>query len=1147
MIHVSERRWSLSKATALGSRYGAIMGIAVAVFAPITVFAAEGGGTPMFTQDSLSTGRAASSQSPGRPSSARVTLAVANSPIAYVVQVIAKQAGLKVVYNRDNRRMTHRVSLKVANVPAMDAVALALKNTGLSAKLAADGETLMIGVVPTQGSSSRESSDSGAIQGNIVDSATGNPVSGATVTIVERAISATSNDGGAFILTGVPDGTYTVSVKLVGYRVRAKTVTVAQGKSVSMQIRLSTMPTQLSGVVTTVTGQQRKVEVGNDITTINVGEVIQKYPVSTMTDLLSTRVPGLYAAPMSGQPGAPTRIRIRGVSSLSASNDPIIVVDGVQVRSGEGELKKGYGVGFVFSSLNQIDPNAVETIEILKGPSAVALYGSDAANGVIVVTTKRGQAGPPVWTASGSWRAETMPGTWPKNYYGWGHVQQNAPTQCKHAAWTAGGCTYDSLTVYQILNDPTTTVFGRGLDQAYSTNVSGGTRAITYSLTMSTRQVLGLVKLPDADAELLRAAGENVPAWQRRPQAMEMQSGTATVGIEAGSATRITVATTVTRQAARDTPLSGAIGTSAKLRPAKAIYGSDGTLLPIGSGLLPEISDFRQKKSQNDLRSQNTLAVRMNGPHGTVLTTNLGLDVTASGFLQALANGDCVKPWIKYCADDGSWNTGQGSSVASNLKLNISAPLLQLPGLQVKTSVGGDYVRGRSQLLHTNASGLAVGATSGSQATSKDFREGRSEQITAGMYMEVQVGIANRFWFPLAIRTDAGSTLGGGVYPKFPKLGFSYLVSDQPLYQRIPVLKSISDLRIRAAYGVAGKQPDMTAKLRTYTQVPVLADGQQITTMNFNSIGNYELRPEQTQEMEWGFESGLLEGQRGRVGISATWSRKHTTDLLVVTPLPASLGDLLVQTTNLGDVDNTTFELNLDALLNTHFVSWRPMVGLTHGRNTLVRLGHNGNARGSNVNGTGLGDAFFRNVIGFPILSRWAKPIVGYADRDHSGFIEADEVIYADSAVFIGAPYPKYMLNVTNELTFFSRLSVNGILSYESGLTQIQQESLYDRVSNDQTTSLREQAYGLYSDLTRIQSVSTLRFSSVQVTYIVPHRFTQRLTRNRTLTIAIQGTNVGLWSTYRGKDPNVGAAGDVVEDAGLLPTPRAWGFSLRIN
>src|SRR5690606_25031641 len=146
----------------------------------------------------------------------------------------------------------------------------------------------------------------------------------------------------------------------------------------------------------------------NDVTVLNVDSIVKTEPVSTVTEILEGRVPGLVVQRASGAPGDPARIRIRGVSSPRLSNDPIIIVDGVRVYSGlSDERAENLATRHLGSArfpapspLDQIDPHTIETIQVIKGPSATTLYGQDAANGVIVITTKKGKEGPPRWTAS---------------------------------------------------------------------------------------------------------------------------------------------------------------------------------------------------------------------------------------------------------------------------------------------------------------------------------------------------------------------------------------------------------------------------------------------------------------------------------------------------------------------------------------------------------------------------------------------------------------------------------------------------------------------------------------------------------------------------------------------------------------------------
>ncbi len=1078
-----------------------------------------------------------------------VSIVVRDSTVLYVIEQIAKQSNVRVAFDQALPAFKSRVSVNLVNTNVSDALTAALKGTGLIATVASDGQTILIR--PRVGSAKKPSQvpDTGVVAGLILDSVTSKPIRGVAISVVGLRVSAVSGDDGRFAMK-VPGGGQTIRVQILGYKLASRSITVTKDVPVTVQIKLASAPTTLSGVVTTATGLQRKVEVGNDITSISVEEVIRNNPVSNVSELLATRVPGLYAAPTSGQPGAPTRIRIRGVSSVNSSNEPIIVVDGVQIRS-EAKYRAANvtdaGIGFNFSPLDQLDINSIETVEVLKGPSAVALYGSDAANGVIVVTMKRGSVGPTRWNAAMSLGASSLPGQWPNNYFSWGTpFIGGMPMHCPHGQWNPLGCTPDSVTVYQILNSPNTTVFGRGLTQEYSVGVNGGVKGVTYSLTTSMKQDLGLMKMPDIDVQLLRDEGTPPLSWQRQPQAANQQSGTGIVRMDFGPVTSATLSTGISRTAGRSTPLSNALQTAATFPPPQPVYDANGSLATPRSGLLAIISAFREERTSREVGFRNSLTLQTGAISNTNTMISAGIDSRSMSSRSYLANGDCYGGMLCRTVlgggSDSSWVLRSiGSGVSADIKINMSMQPLGHRLLNVIPSIGGNFVQSSEGQVSVNASGLPDGMRDarGGAARQSQFDETQASRNTVGAYLETRINVADRFWFPLAIRTDAGSALGGNVMPKFPKLGFSYLLSDQPNFRQLPIIGNLPMVRLRTAFGTAGKQPDVVAKYRTYKR------GSNEISNNFdlNSLGNTMLKPERSQEWELGFDSDVIEHDHGSLSFTATWARKRTHDLLVQGVVPGSIGAFSLWQ-NLGDIDNATFEFSVDGSLQSSLISWRPSFNVTTLRNRVIRL-TNGKQSGNLSAISGLQS---RNIVGYPLYGRWASELVGYNDRNHDGIIDIDEIAYSDSAKFIGAPYPKFTANTQQQLTAFANLTFSAVLSYEHGLTQVRSDApMYSRAQNDPSLSLKEQAYGLYSALTRAQQVSTLRWTSMQISYLLPHTITQRALGTRTASVALYGTNVGLWSTYRGKDPNVGATGEEVFDQGQLPQPRVLGLSLRIN
>ncbi|MBU6367419.1 MAG: TonB-dependent receptor plug domain-containing protein, partial [Gemmatimonadetes bacterium] len=222
----------------------------------------------------------------------------------------------------------------------------------------------------------------GSVSGRVTDAATGLPVASAQVSIVGSTAGALSGTDGAYAIRGVAAGAVTVRVLRLGFAEARQPATVVAGQVATVNITLSAVPISLSPVVSTATGNQRRVEVGNAIAQVNAAELTEKLPVTNMGDLLQGRAAGVTV--FGGmQPGAGIRIRIRGTSSLSLSNNPIYIIDGIRMEGATGSSTVSVG-GTTPSRIGDLNPEEIENIEIVRGPSAATLYGTDAANGVVV-------------------------------------------------------------------------------------------------------------------------------------------------------------------------------------------------------------------------------------------------------------------------------------------------------------------------------------------------------------------------------------------------------------------------------------------------------------------------------------------------------------------------------------------------------------------------------------------------------------------------------------------------------------------------------------------------------------------------------------------------------------------------------------------
>src|SRR5581483_1376551 len=321
----------------------------------------------------------------------------------------------------------------------------------------------------------------GEITGRVVDSATQSPIPVAQVHVSGTALGALTGADGRFRLTNVPVGTQRVSVLRIGYRGATTEVTVVAGPPVSLELALVATVIKLDEQVVTATGAtERKREDGSNIGTLAVDSV-PLGAVSTLGDVVSGRVPGVSVTLGSGVAGVGSRIRIRGSNSVSLSNDPLLVIDGVRADNSSASEPADIGTGEGSPSrLNDLNPDDIDDIQVIKGPAATALYGTAAANGVIQIRTKQGRQGKARFNAYGEQGTIHQVVTFPANFAQIGTLSGGGETSnCNIVFQGAGLCTPkpDSLVSFNPLQRYSP--FRVGSVANYGLSVAGGAGAST--------------------------------------------------------------------------------------------------------------------------------------------------------------------------------------------------------------------------------------------------------------------------------------------------------------------------------------------------------------------------------------------------------------------------------------------------------------------------------------------------------------------------------------------------------------------------------------------------------------------------------------------------------------------------------------------
>src|SRR6185437_9494810 len=323
----------------------------------------------------------------------------------------------------------------------------------------------------------------GRITGQVTDSANARPLDGVDVAVVSssgRSLAGARTDmQGRFVLPSVAPGEAHIRVRALGYGPQDRVVTVAAGQATTADFALAARSVQLDQVVVTGTGGAvERRAVGNVIETINADSVAALAAPRDVGQLIGARTPGVIMLPSTGQVGTGSQIRVRSVGSLSLNNDPIVYIDGVRMDAdpSNGPSQRG-GAGA--SRLDDINPEDIESIEIIKGPAAATLYGTEASNGVVQIITKRGKTGAAHWDITARDGANWLQN--PEGRAGWLFAKNSS-----------GGL--DSVNLYKYAEDNGVgPIFSTGRNHNYGVNLEGGTDITRYYLSSTIDRDVGVV------------------------------------------------------------------------------------------------------------------------------------------------------------------------------------------------------------------------------------------------------------------------------------------------------------------------------------------------------------------------------------------------------------------------------------------------------------------------------------------------------------------------------------------------------------------------------------------------------------------------------------------------------------------------------
>lgn len=697
------------------------------------------------------------------------------------------------------------------------------------------------------------SRQTGRILGTVTDTRNAAPLGQVQVYLVGSSLGTMSSSNGRYVLLNVPVGTYQLRAERIGYATLTREVSIRADEALTIDLAMEIQALGLDEIVVTGTaGAARRREIGNSIAQINLAEVTA--PVSNIDQLLQSRAPGMVVTESSGMAGSGSQIRLRGSVSVSQSNQPLIYIDGIRVKSDAYQKNvppgdfDGRSGNVTASPLSDINPQDIERVEVIKGSAATTLYGTEAAAGVIQIFTKRGSTGAPRWTFQIT--------------QGFNRLMPFAPEPRP----------FLNIDEYTRRNNSLNFLPGTGvgLRQSYSLNVNGGGQALQYFASANFDKSEGVLPLDEEGKVGVRGNFTFSPL----------------------SNLQFTWNTAYTKNSITNTPAgNNAHGLTLNAFRQEQNYFSNGAIDTVRQVLAYDINTWIDRFI--------TGATAVYSP-----TANFNHKLTV-GYDHAAQENRNVRGYGFRIAPTGIISDQRYTNTTLTLDYVGSYRWQTTGDLASTISFGGQSVT--SEEINTIAKGEELpgpGEPTVSNAAKRDGYEERLRVINAGFFGQLLLDLKDRYFLTLGMRVDGNSAFGKQLgLQAYPKASLAYVISDEEFWP-----ESLGQVKLRVAYGQSGRAPGAFDAVKTWN-TPGLGGQPAFLPRN---LGNEKLGPERTGEIEIGFDGAFLSS---RLTTELTYYHRKTTDALFAVRREPSHGDVSSQLMNVGALQNKGIELGLNAII----------------------------------------------------------------------------------------------------------------------------------------------------------------------------------------------------------------------------------------
>jgi TonB-dependent starch-binding outer membrane protein SusC len=1083
----------------------------------------------------------------------QLSLDLDGKSVKEALAIISSQSGMDIAYGSDALPFNPVLHLKADGITVAAALTDVLGDNPVDVVFSRDGRATIVrrGAAVT-------SAETGTLTGRVTDARSNEPIRRVTVRLDGTPMAGLTDQDGTYKIPNVAAGSYTAVVRLVGYASARQAVTIKPNEVTSADFALVQVAVQLSQVISIGYGTTTRRNLTGAVSSVSADQLTTT-PIPQVDQALEGQAAGVQVTSSSGQPGAPAVVRIRGGNSITAGNDPLYVIDGVPITTStyntvtNTNTLETQGVQGM-NPLDALNPEDIESIDILKDASATAIYGARAANGVILITTKRGQTGHPKVNIGG--------------YYGTATVNhklsvldgQQFANNANLARTNAGQAPLYTPAQVAAFGQGTNwqnAIFRTAPTSNFDASVGGGTPATRYYLSGNILDQEGVVLGTDMTRGAFRVNLDQ----------------------DLGSKFRLNTSVTLNREQSDIMPnggngedVSSVILNALQANPTLPIYAGNGYNQQVdpsnGRILQNPVAEARQITNQE---TQDRVVGNVNAEwdlwKGLTLGNSLGVD-----YLNSLQ--DYYSPSTTY---PGLLVGGIGSRGTL-----LTTTWLDEPTLKYATSagifnaidavVGTTFQRTNSQNVSGEGQGfitdeLGVNGLNSAQ-TFNGVWTGDQHNSLESYFGRANATLLDRFLFSASGRFDGSSKFGpNNQWAFFPAGAVAYRLSEEPFIKHLHL---VDDLKLRVSYGQTGNQD-----IANYLAFPTLAS----TTYQFGDVkaggygpttlANPNLKWESTNQFDAGFDLAIL---KNRVAFTADYYNKVTNNLLLLAPVPSTLG-VTYQTQNVGSVSNIGYELGVNTVNLTGVVGWTTSLNISWNKNKVLSLvngdtiiinpeiptGQPSIGNGANQNPTVL-------KVGQPVNSWYGYVYAGMSGGQptYKNLSGGAGPISSASQTIIGNAQPDYTGGFTNRftagpfgLTVFLTFSVGGhiyninrsVLTTNDG-TGNQLTDVLHGGTNGVPQAMIGNTFDTRPSTLFVEDGTFLRGKNIRLDFNVPSSWMRavRMRHVDHLQVYASAQNFFTVTKYSGYDPEVTeyATSPIAQgiDFGTYPQTRQFTFGL---